>query len=100
MIPIREAQKLLIKAKYKVDMQCPYKELTILDAKYAEVKKFLTDNGYEGNIVVVGKKRPTLTIEETEGIEKYPKGRKIENSVSDSTTTTQRETFYEQLSLF
>ena len=57
MIQINEAQKRLIEARYTVDMQSPYKELTILNAKYNEVKSFLVDNGYEGNIIVIGKKK-------------------------------------------
>ena len=100
MIPVHEAQRRLIRAGFLIDMQSPFRELTILDAKYEDVKGYLREQGYEGNIVVIGKKRPTQTIEKVEGIEKYLRARKIENSARDNTTTKQRETFYEQMSLF
>lgn len=54
---VNEAQKRLIEAGYTVDMQSPYKELTILNAKYNDVKTFLLEKGYDGNIIVIGKKK-------------------------------------------
>ena len=57
MMQVNEAQKRLIEAGYTVDMQSPYKELTILNAKYNDVKTFLLEKGYEGNIIVIGKKK-------------------------------------------
>ena len=60
MIQINEAQKRLIEAGYTVDMQSPYKELTILNAKYNEAKSFLVDIGYNGDIIVIGKKKELI----------------------------------------
>jgi hypothetical protein len=57
MMQVNEAQKRLIEAGYTIDMQSPYKELTILNAKYNEAKSFLVDNGYNGDIIVIGKKK-------------------------------------------
>ena len=57
MMQVNEAQKRLIEAGYTVDMQSSYKELTILNAKYNDVKTFLLEKGYDGNIIVIGKKK-------------------------------------------
>lgn len=57
MIPMHEAQRKLIQAGFTVNTQSPYRNLTILDAKYEEVKSFLTENGYMGDIIVYGKQR-------------------------------------------
>ena len=57
MIPIHEARTKLIRAGFQVQTQPIYKELTILDAKYDEVKSFLLEQGYDGSIVVIGKAR-------------------------------------------
>lgn len=54
---MHEAQRKLIMSGYTVNMQSPYRNLTILDAKYEEVKSFLVENGYQGDIIVYGKKR-------------------------------------------
>lgn len=75
MIQVHEAQRRLIEAGYTVNLQSPYRELTILDAKYDDVKAFLRDKGYEGNVIVIGKlynKTTRNRVEEVEGIEKYP----------------------------
>lgn len=55
MIPINEAHKRLIAEGYDVCLQSPYRELTILNASYPSVKQYLLEQGYEGNIIVVGK---------------------------------------------
>ena len=57
MIPVHEAQKLIIQAGYTVDLRSPYRELTILDAKYDDAKAFLREKGYEGDVIVIGKKK-------------------------------------------
>lgn len=56
MIPMHEAQRKLIMSGYTVDMQPVYRELTILNSRYEDVKRFLTEAGYEGDIVVINKK--------------------------------------------
>ena len=74
MVRINEAQRRLIEAGYTVDLQSPYRELTILDAKYDDVKAFLREKGYEGDIIVIGKlysKTAQNRVKEVEGIEKY-----------------------------
>lgn len=74
MIPVHEAQKLLIQAGFTVDMQSPYRQLTILDAKYEDVKRFLIENGYVGDIIVIGKtkgKTSQKRTEEVDGKEEY-----------------------------
>ena len=57
MIPMHEARSKLMRAGFSIPLQPMYKELTIMDAKYDEVKSFLKEQGYEGNIIVIGKKR-------------------------------------------
>ena len=57
MLTIQEAQRRLIREGYVVDLKSPYRELTILNARYDDVKGFLLRNGYEGNILVIGEKK-------------------------------------------
>lgn len=74
MLQMHEAQRRLIEAGYTVYLQSPYRELTILDAKYDDVKAFLREKGYEGDIIVIGKlcnKTAQNRVKEVEGIEKY-----------------------------
>ena len=59
---VNEAQKRLIEAGYTIDMQSPYKELTILNTKYNDVKTFLLEKGYDGNIIVIGKKHDKSAV--------------------------------------
>lgn len=61
MISINEAQKRLVQAGYTLDLQSPYKELTILDAYYPSVKQYLLEQGYEGNIIVIGKRKRNVS---------------------------------------
>ena len=56
MITVSEAQKKLIRNGYDIDLQSPYRELTILNAKHPEVKEFLKNEGYEGNFITIRKK--------------------------------------------
>jgi len=56
MITVSEAQKKLIRNGYDIDLQSPYRELTILNAKHPEVKEFLQNEGYEGNFITIRKK--------------------------------------------
>lgn len=56
MIPMHEAQRKLIMSGFTVDMQSPYRNLTILNSRYEDVKRFLIESGYEGDIVVIQKK--------------------------------------------
>lgn len=57
MIQVHEAQRLLVEAGYEVDLQPRYKNLTILNATYKDVKRFLQEHGYDGEIIVIGKKK-------------------------------------------
>lgn len=107
MIPVHEAQKKLIQAGYTVDMQSPYHELTILNAKYDDVKRFLNEQGYEGRIVVIGERRENTSsrlktrqnrTEGVEGIEMYPKAARMRNRARDTDKNKEIETSYEQLS--
>lgn len=82
MVRINEAQRRLIEAGYTVDLRSPYRELTILDAKYDDVKTFLREKGYEGDIIVIGKlysKTAQNRVKEVEGIEKYPNDIQTQN---------------------
>ncbi len=57
MIQVHEAQRLLVEAGYEVDLQPRYKNLTILNATYKDVKRFLQEHGYDGEIIVIGPAR-------------------------------------------
>lgn len=100
MIPVHEAQKLLIQAGYTVDMQSPYRQLTILDAKYEDVKSFLIKNGYAGDIIVIGKvkgKTNQKRAEEVEGSQMYPEDIQTRNREPTTKNNNKSETIYEQL---
>lgn len=102
MIQQHEAQKLLIQAGFAVDMQSPYRQLTILDAKYEDVKNFLIENGYVGDIVVIREIKRRSTPERTEkaeGKEEYPDEIKIVSGASDKCTDCNGEEIYEQMEL-
>lgn len=57
MIDRYEAHKLLVHAGYQVDMQSPYRVPVVLEAKHEEVKRFLTEHGYEGMFAVIKTKQ-------------------------------------------
>ena len=57
MIQVHEAQRLLVEAGYEVDLQPRYKNLTVLNASHKEVKKFLLEHGYDGDVIVIGTKK-------------------------------------------
>lgn len=100
MIPVHEAQKLLIQAGYTVDMQSPYRQLTILDAKYEDVKSFLIENGYAGDIIVIGKvngKTSQKRMKEEEGSQIYPEDIRTRNQELTTENNNESETTYEQL---
>lgn len=59
MITVSEAQKKLLRNGYAIDLQSPYRELTILNAKHQEVKEFLHGNEYEGDFITIRKKNNT-----------------------------------------
>ena len=102
MMPEHEARKLLIEAGYTVDMHSPYRQLTILDAKYEDVKSFLIENGYAGDIIVIGKvngKTSQKRTEEVEGSHMYPDDIQTRNRESITENNNESETIYEQLEL-
>ena len=105
MIQMHEAQRRLIEAGYTVDLQSPYRELTILDAKYDDVKAFLREKGYEGDVIVIGKlcnKTTQNCIKEVGSIEKYPNGIQTRNRPASAYNDKQSETNgeYGQMSIF
>lgn len=61
MIPMHEAQKRLLHAGYVCDLQSPYREVTIINAKIKDVKKFMEDIDYEGKYVCIGEKKEQKT---------------------------------------
>ena len=102
MIPIHEAQRKLIQAGYVVDMQPKYRNLTILDAKYEEVKSFLTENGYQGDIIVYGKQRNEKVKKagQNNGVEQLStEDKKIDSGVDLTNNNSHDKDFYEQLEL-
>ena len=106
MIPVHEAQKRLIQEGFLVDMRSPFKELTILDAKYEDVKSFLKEQGYDGNIVVIGKYRKMTernaqisTLEH--GVDNLSTGAvKSDSGKNHNVNNKDEREIYEQLSLF
>lgn len=102
MIPIHEAQRKLIQAGYVVDMQPIYRNLTILDAKYEEVKSFLTENGYMGDIIVYGKQRNEKVKKagQKDGAEQLStEDKKIDSGVDLTAKDKRDREIYEQLEL-
>ena len=102
MIPMHEAQRKLISAGYIVDMQPKYRNLTILDAKYDEVKSFLTENGYQGDIIVYGKKRNENVKKagQKDAVEQLStEGEKIVSGVDHPNNNSRDREIYEQLEL-
>lgn len=102
MIPVHEAQKRLIMAGYTVDMQTPYRQLTILDAKYEDVKSFLIENGYVGDIIVIREIKRRSVPERTkmvEGSHMYHDDIQARNRESIIENNNESETIYEQLEL-
>ena len=102
MIQQHEAHKLLIQAGFTVNMQSPYRQLTILDAKYEDVKNFLIENGYVGDIVVIREiKRRNVPerTEKVEGKEEYHDEVKIVFGASDKCTDCNGEEIYQQMEL-
>lgn len=102
MIQQHEAQKLLIQAGFAVDMQSPYRNLTILDAKYDEVKSFLVENGYQGDIIVYGKKRNENVKKagQKDAVEQLStEGEKIVSGVDHPKNNSRDREIYEQLEL-
>lgn len=105
MVRINEAQRRLIEAGYTVDLQSPYRELTILDAKYDDVKAFLREKGYEGDVIVIGKlcnKTAKNRVKEVGGIEKYPSDIQTRNRHASPYCDKQSETNgeYGQITIF
>lgn len=102
MIPMHEAQRKLISAGYIVDMQPIYRNLTILDAKYDEVKSFLVENGYQGDIIVYGKKRHENAKKagQKDAVEQLStEGEKIVSGVDHPKNNSRDREIYEQLEL-
>ena len=102
MIPIHEAQRKLISAGYVVDMQPIYRNLTILDAKYEEVKSFLTENDYHGDIIVYGKQRNEKVKKagQKDVVEQLStEDKKIDSEVDSSANNKRDREIYEQMEL-
>ena len=105
MLQMHEAQRRLIEAGYTVDLQSPYRELTILDAKYDDVKAFLREKGYEGDVIVIGKlcnKAAQNRVKEVGGIEKYPNDIQTQNRPASPYCNKQSEKNgeYGQMTIF
>jgi hypothetical protein len=105
MTQVNEAQKRLIEAGYTVDLRSPYRELTILDAKYDDVKTFLREKGYEGDIIVIGKlysKTAQKRVKDVGGIEKYPNDIQTRNRPASAYNDKQSEINgeYGQMTIF
>lgn len=102
MIPVHEAQKRLIMAGYTVDLQPIYRNLTILDAVYSDVRNFLDREGYVGDIIVIGKvkgKTSQKCTEEVDGSHMYPDDIQTRNREPTTKNNNKSETIYEQLEL-
>lgn len=102
MIPMHEAQRKLISAGYIVDMQPKYRNLTILDAKYDEVKSFLTENDYMGDIIVYGRKRHENVKKagRKDGVEQLStEDKKIDSGDRDNSNSPCDREIYQQLEL-
>lgn len=102
MIPVHEAQKRLVMAGYTVDLQPIYRNLTILDADYSDVRDFLDREGYAGDIIVIGKTKGETSQKRTkmvEGKEERTDGIKIVSGASGKGTDCNGEETYEQLEL-
>lgn len=100
MIQMHEAQRRLIESGYTVDLRSPYRELTILDAKYDDVKAFLREKGYEGDVIVIGKvkgKTSQKRTEEVDGSHMYPDDIQTRNREPTTKNNNKSETIYEQL---
>jgi hypothetical protein len=82
MIPEHDAKKLLIKAGYTVDMQSPYRHVTVVDAPNTKkVHEFLRSNGYEGDYVAIGRRR---RVQVAESNSPYDSEGKHENAVCEA----------------
>lgn len=102
MIPVHEAQKRLIMAGYTVDLQPIYRNLTIIDAVYSDVRDFLDREGYVGDIIVIGKvngKTSQKRTKKVEGKEEYHDEIKIVSGASGKGTDCNGEEIYEQMKL-
>ena len=102
MIPMHEAQRRLIQEGFTVSMQSPYRNLTILDAKYEEVKSFLVENGYQGDIIVYGKKRnenAKKTGQKDEVEQLSTEDKKIDSRVDQLNNNSRDREIYEQMEL-
>ena len=100
MMPEHEARKLLIEAGYTVDMQSPYRQLTILDAKYEDVKSILIENGYAGDIIVIREiKRISVQerTKEADGNQMYREDIRTRNREQTTENNIESETTYDQL---
>ena len=90
MISVHEAQKRLVRAGYRLDFQSPYKELTILDSRYEDVKRFLAEQGYQGNFICIGKKKQKTSqkrAKQGEGYKCTTEGVKSDSGVPEVTTS-------------
>ena len=100
MIPVHEAQKRLVMAGYTVDLQPIYRNLTILDADYNDVREFLNREGYVGDVIVIGKVKDKTSQKRTKGVEgkeEYPDDIQARNRESIIENNNESETIYEQL---
>lgn len=61
MITEADAQKKLVSSGFSVDLMSPYREVTIINAKIKDVKKFMEDIDYEGKYVCIGEKKEQKT---------------------------------------
>lgn len=101
MIAEIDARRQLLQAGFQIDLQCPYRELTVLNAKYKDVREFLNGIGYDGKIAVIGKlKESKGKIATLEGeVDKY-----TTHAPTNANSTVTHESFaisqgfYEQLS--
>lgn len=102
MIPVHEAQKRLVMAGYAVDLQPIYRNLTIFDANYNDVREFLDREGYVGDVIVIGKVKDKTSQKRTKGVEgkeEYPDEIKIVSGASGKGTDCNGEEIYEQMEL-
>lgn len=96
------ARRLLLSNKYMVNMQSPYRNLTILDAKYDEVKSFLVENDYMGDIIVYGKNKDKNAKKagQNDGVERLPtEGEKIDSGVDHPNNNSRDREIYQQMEL-
>lgn len=87
---------------FTVNMQSPYRNLTILDAKYEEVKSFLVENGYQGDIIVYGKKRHenVKKAAQKDAVEQLSTDdKKIDSRVDHPNNNSRDREIYEQMEL-